>query len=183
MWKFDFAGLVLTCFQLAASQLPVMTTISSSVSTSCPHSAADAPRLGEVLFFFLTQHPRKPNLNGRFGPIKRVAEHLHFPPSPNGDHCSNERSSCVAPIQRSICGIGDACSLNRTRAPPNSRGKKTCPTMMLPRELGALKVEFACLSPLCFKAFRSCDTLSLASHKYPGERQEREGECLVFFCR
>lgn len=53
MWKFDFAGLVLTRFQLASPRrLPVMTTISWSVSTSCPHSAAGAPRLGEVLLFF-----------------------------------------------------------------------------------------------------------------------------------
>lgn len=62
---------------------------STSVSFQQPHRCSATEW---SWFFFFISAPREFNLNGHFGPIKWVGEHLWTSPSPNGDHCSNEHA-------------------------------------------------------------------------------------------
>lgn len=137
-------------------------------NTCCQQPCRCSAELGEVVI----AAPWEFNLNGHFSPIKWVGEHLWTSPSPNTDHCSNEHTPNALIWGSSLAEhmLHWQCVLSDPRA-----GKpKNLVLIMLPIskawliQLGEC-VHCACvLVHLSFKAFRSCDSLTVTSHKYLG---------------
>lgn len=103
--------------------------------------------------------PPEFNLNGHFSGSVSICEHPHHLIATIVQMSILPVHLSEAPIQQSICRIGNVCSVT-----PSAREQKV--RFWLDRDMCTLFMR--AWWHLCFKACRSCDTLTVKSHNYLG---------------